>query len=275
MRSDIMSILRSVYFKTALNTAVGENRKVVDVQECSAHVLGTVIDFMYGIDMPEDITYDDAKSLLGMADLYLMEDLKDVMAPHLAKQLREANVLEKSQLAEKYGAKRLKEICCDFVLANLDNINKAMLDELSQTLAPLLGKRALESLKESGVAKPWLRNNIEVANDLLGFNISTFEPYKTRKDFQSMDEYKRYMTTHLKPKMLVRSNNLQATWTHVNHGGEFEVAEKTFGRVVACPSEGPVVKWPLQRENKSTAMRGSYIDLDILTPPTDSQIFKL
>ena len=66
MRSDIMSILRSVYFKTALNTAVGENRKVVDVQECSAHVLGTVIDFMYGIDMPEDITYDDAKSLLAM-----------------------------------------------------------------------------------------------------------------------------------------------------------------------------------------------------------------
>ena len=36
----------------------------------------TAVDFMYGIDIPEDFK-GDLKSLLHLADLYLMEDLKD------------------------------------------------------------------------------------------------------------------------------------------------------------------------------------------------------
>ena len=265
-----------MYFKTALNTDVGENRKVLGVQECPPHVLATVIDFMYGIDIPEDISYDDAERVLAMADLYLMDDLKDAVAPHIGKQLSAGNILEKSQLADKFGGNKLKEICCDFILANLEKINKALLDELFQALLPLLGKRALEKLNGQGTAKTQLESNIEVANTLLGINLSTFEPFKKRDDFQSVAEYKKYVTTHLKPKMLVRCNNQQGTWTHVTHEEDaYEVVRRTFGRVVACDSEGPVVKWPMQGRNKSTAMRGSFVDLDILTPPTDSPIFKL
>ena len=204
-----------------------------------------------------------------------MEDLKDAVSPHIGKQLSAGNILEKSQLAEKFGANKLKKICCDFILANLENFNKALLDELFQTLLPLLGKRALKKLNEQGMAKTRLQSNIKVANTLLGINLSIFEAYKKREDFQSMDEYKRFVTTHLKPKMLVRCNNQQGTWTHVTQEEEYEVVRRTFGRVVASDSEGPVMKWPLQGKNKSTAIRGSYIDLDILTPPTDSPIFKL
>ena len=261
-----------MYYKTALNTGVGENREVLDVQECPPHVLATVIDFMYGIDIPEDISYDNAKRVLAMADLYLMDDLKDAVAPHIGKKLSAGNILERSQLAEKFGGNRLKEICSDFILANLEKINKALLDELFQTMLPLLGKKALEKLNDQRMAS---ESNIEVANTLLGINLSTFEPFKKRADFQSMEEYKRYVMTNLKPKMLVRCNNQQGTWTHVTQEEEFEVVGRTFGRVIACDSEGPVVKWPLQGKNKSTAMRGSFLDLDILTPPTDSQIFKL
>ena len=78
---------RSEYFKTALNTAVGDQKKVVDVQECSPAVLATAVDFIYGISIPEDIDSDDAKSLFIMADLYLMEDLKMALTPLLEKQL--------------------------------------------------------------------------------------------------------------------------------------------------------------------------------------------
>ena len=185
------------------------------------------------------------------------------------------NILEKSQLAEKFGGNKLKEICCDFILANLDKINKALLAELFQTLLPLLGKRALEKLNDQRIAKTQLQSNIEVANTLLGINLSTFKPFKKRADFRSMEEYKRYVTTNLKPKMLVRCNNERGTWTHVTQEEEFEVDGRTFGRVVACDSDGPVVKWPLLGKNKSAAMRGSFVDLDILTPPTNSDIFKL
>ena len=45
---------RSDYFKTALNTNVGDRRNSVEVHECSHRVLSVIIDFMYGIALPED-----------------------------------------------------------------------------------------------------------------------------------------------------------------------------------------------------------------------------
>ena len=109
---------RSEYFKTALNTAVGDQKKVVDVQECSPAVLATAVDFIYGISLPEDIDSNDAKSLFIMADLYLMEDLKMALTPFLEKQLTKDNILEISMMAEKYSNQKLMDICSDFILTN-------------------------------------------------------------------------------------------------------------------------------------------------------------
>jgi len=126
----------SPYFKTSLNTAVGENNKVFSVEECSPRVLTTVIDFMYGIDIPEQILDDDAEMVLAMADLYLMEDLKEAVALHLGKDLAAGKILERSTLAEKYGAEKLKEMCCDFILSNMKEINKEPRDHLVEILHP-------------------------------------------------------------------------------------------------------------------------------------------
>ena len=144
---------RSEYFKTALSTAVGDQKRVIDVQEfsaqvimttfaafanttfwqkyctifvwrniTSAQVLATAVDFIYGISIPEELSNDDAKSLLTMADLYLMEDLKVALAPLLGKQLSKENILEISMMAEKYTAHKLMDICSDFVLTNKTHI---------------------------------------------------------------------------------------------------------------------------------------------------------
>ena len=261
---------RSPYFKTSLNTAVGENNKVFSVEECSPRVLTTVIDFMYGIDIPEQILDEDAEMVLAMADLYLMEDLKEAVALHLGKDLAAGKILERSTLAEKYGAEKLKEMCCDFILSNMKEINKEPRDHLVQILHPLLGKKALEKLDNLEDANTQLYANVRVANDLLGFNLSTFKPYKKRADYQSLAEYETYVRSNIKPNMVVGCNNELGTWAHVA-GGE----ERTFGWVLSCDAAGPVVKWPLHGKKGSTAMRGSYQDLDILTPPTNSPIFKL
>ena len=112
--------LRSEYFKTALNTEVGGGwKRVITVEECSHLVLSAIVDFMYGINIPEDINMEDMFSLLAMADLYLMEDLKVAVAPLLSKQLTTKNILYTSRMAEKYNALRLKEVCCDFILEKL------------------------------------------------------------------------------------------------------------------------------------------------------------
>ena len=41
--------------------------------------------FNYGIGLPEDLEVEDAKNLLTIADLYLMEDLKEALAPVLGR----------------------------------------------------------------------------------------------------------------------------------------------------------------------------------------------
>ena len=69
-------------------------KRVITVEECSHLVLSAIVDFMYGINIPDNFSMEDMFSLLAMADLYLMEDLKDAVAPLVGKQLKTDNILE-------------------------------------------------------------------------------------------------------------------------------------------------------------------------------------
>ena len=88
------------------------------VNECNQLVLGTAIDFMYGVNIPNELALADAKSLLALADLYKMEDLKAAVAPLIGRQLNMENIQEISLLAEKHMAQKLKGLCCDFILTD-------------------------------------------------------------------------------------------------------------------------------------------------------------
>ena len=105
--------LRSEYFRTALNTAVGEKKKwSADAKEFSHKVLSTAVDFMYGIDIPEDFKcVDDLKSLLHLADFYLMEDLKDAVGSCIGGKLEQDNLVEAALLVEKFRAMELSHKC--------------------------------------------------------------------------------------------------------------------------------------------------------------------
>ena len=105
--------LRSEYFRTALNTAVGEKKKCsADAKEFSHKVLSTAVDFMYGIDIPEDFKcVDDLKSLLHLADFYLMEDLKDAVGSCIGGKLEQDNLVEDTLLSEKFRAMELSPKC--------------------------------------------------------------------------------------------------------------------------------------------------------------------
>ena len=71
------------------------------------------------------------------------KDLKDVVGSLIAGRKME----EFSQLAEKYRAQRLKELCCDFILENIKTLPKKLLAKLYKAL-PLLGEKAwLEVIK--------------------------------------------------------------------------------------------------------------------------------
>ena len=82
-------------------------------------MLEAVVNFMYGIDLRGPYCTADVESLLTMADLYLMEDLKDAVATHTVPHLDKDNVLEIHHLAEKYTARKLNEVCNDFIVTSV------------------------------------------------------------------------------------------------------------------------------------------------------------
>ena len=88
------SFNRSEYFKTAVSWDVGmdNKKKTLDVKEFSYEVLSTAVDFMYGIEIPEEFNDEgDLRNLLHMADLYLMEDLKDAAGFKISKSINMEN----------------------------------------------------------------------------------------------------------------------------------------------------------------------------------------
>ena len=142
--------LRSDYFKTAedFKTVVGDKTKIFEVKECPYHVLETVINFMYGIDLPDTLRCTrDTEYLLTMADVYLMEDLKDAVASHLTPLLNKDNILDIYHLAEMYTAKKLNEECCNYIATSIDiaNIAKQILGIDATTISSMgKGKSVFE-----------------------------------------------------------------------------------------------------------------------------------
>ena len=139
-------IHRSRYFATALTTGVGnaKSKSELEVKECSPEVLICIVDFMYGIPIPED--FEDTKGLLHQADLFLMEDLKSAVGFLIAKTLSLNTVKDLFPLGEKYREVVLQESCSDFILAHIEEIEDSVLSELDLSL---ITKRSLQAIKDT------------------------------------------------------------------------------------------------------------------------------
>ena len=155
-----------------------------------------------------------------MAHLFDMENMKDAVAPRIGDQLDLKNILETSKMALKYNALKLTEVCCDFILANVDGLSSSLLDQLFKVM-PFKGV----------VAKRCFRV-VDIVNKVLGVSLAT--TFKTRKDFLSEFEYQHYMMEVIRPNMLVVcKKSLAGSLVH----------EGALGRVVSCDMGGPLVKW--------------------------------
>ena len=168
---------------------MGERKNTIDVQECSHEVLCTIINFMYGIALPEVNSFEDLCTLLAMADLYLMEGLKDAVAPFLAKVLTMNNILEISTMAEQHAAVKLQELCCHFILSSIGSLGTSLMDALCKAM-PFLGQASLR--KQAIVSKFPNLNNYQMAF------------FKGRSDFSSDVDYQIYVKANIKPNMIVR-----------------------------------------------------------------------
>ena len=255
---------RSPYFKTALNTDVGSNNQSsrkrtkgiqnqLEVKECSPEVLSITIKFIYGIDLPEDLGVEDAKDLLTMADLYIMEDLKEALAPVLGAQLDKDNILEISKMAEKCTASKLMEICVDFIVSNISDPDFAGMPQI----AALCFKKQLKKLEIVNMA---LETDLKIN-------------FKKRKDFEYDVEYKDYLMKNLKSGMLV--TNKKTLWEGGRGVYEQEVKEGSIGRILSSDTDGASVKWFLKKYGVLYFHSSiSLLDLDICAPSFNTTLFR-
>merc|ERR1712013_787354 len=137
--------MRSEYFKTAMNTAVGNsNKKTLEVVEFSYEVLSTGVDFIYGIEIPEEFNdEDDLRSLLRMADLYLMEDLKDAAGFKISKSINMENVFDISKFADKFRAVLLSGECAKFLYDNHASIEEDEIAEIKRKEGTVMAALAM------------------------------------------------------------------------------------------------------------------------------------
>jgi len=259
----VILAMRSPYFKTALNTDVGSNNQSsrkrtkgiqnqLEVKECSPEVLSTTIKFIYGIGLPGDLSVEDAKDLLTIADLYIMEDLKEAVAPVLGAQLDKDNILEISKMAEKCTASKLMEICVDFIVSNItdpDEIFAGM-----PQIAALCFKKQLKKLEIVNMA---LETDLKIN-------------FKKRKDFRYDVEYKDYLMKNLKSGMLVTNKKT------LNEGFfDKEVKEGSIGRILSFGRDSASVKWFLNKNGGLYFhLSISLLDLDICAPSFNTTLFR-
>jgi len=265
--------MRSKFFETAMNTAVGNNNKAMEVEEFSYEVLSAAVDFMYGIEIPEEFNkVEDLKSLLRMADLYLMEDLKDAAGFLISKTLNKENICDISLFADKFRAMLLSEQCANFLFDNHSSVEDEKLAEMKE--GTVMAALAMKMLKET--------KRVSWVTKLFGDN----PDFKWRKDFGSLDQYKNYVRSQIKPKMIVRSNGSTRSngrnWYNWKTGGSYyNVTEGHIGVALSCmDTDGRVqVKWLTLVSGVDVASPllnqvscGPIECLDLLTLPVTIQI---
>ena len=140
---------RSEYFEMALSREWMEKKeKKMVLKDCSAEALNVAVDFMYGIQVPEDFTqYGD---LLHLAELFMMENLKEAVVERLATNLSKENYLETSKFAELYNATGLIEQCAHFVheeMSDSDEIDWKEMGKLPSVMAAF-GKKAMTRISD-------------------------------------------------------------------------------------------------------------------------------
>merc|ERR1719222_613482 len=152
---------------------------------------------MYGKDIPKDFNNTkDLEGLLQMGDQYLMKNLKDAAGYRIGETLCKENIVEISKMAELFTATKLSEKCAEYIIEHKDAVAEEELDHLGGAVLGELGKKAMKEVKNtSWVSKLWGEKVI----------------FKTQDDFETKEDYKGYVMSRIKPKMLV-SCNQKSSW---------------------------------------------------------------
>ena len=238
----------------------------MEVKDCSHEVLTCIVNFMYGVPIPEDFT--ETEALLHQAELFMMEDLKSAVGLLIAKNLSLETLKELVLLAERYREVKLQEKCGEFILAHMEELDDGLLAELALPPSARVAFQAVKVNQSEKKSKEALISHItDIGEKILGIAVNP-DQFKKRTDFpEDPIEYKAYVKGHLQANMLVRCcETFSYTLSSDQYGlGTIYTAKVgDIGRTISPQFSTVQVKW----ENGTTsAPKDCFVNLELLTGP--------
>ena len=90
------------------------------------------MDYMYGVEIPENFSKD--VRLLHLADLFLMDTLKEVVVAGLAKSMTAENSISLGKVGELFNSEILIQKCAEIVFKNMDSIDWKEIGQLPRVM---------------------------------------------------------------------------------------------------------------------------------------------
>ena len=192
----------SDFFKTALTTKLHqEQRKTMEVVDGTPDTLAVIVAYMYGMDILEG--FKDLVGLLHLADMFLMEELREEAGRRLALGLDHHNHLELCRLADRYRVQGLAASAATFLLTEVRAVEWEQVGRLGLVMAAMArqGWAAMDKLKAGRV-----------------------HSYMKRDDFVEHEAYSEYVRSELEEGTVVR-------WlgAHQDTGTVTVVSQDLFG----------------------------------------------
>ena len=145
----MLHIFRSEYFEKALTNDWQEKKdKKINLKDCSVVALEVAVNFMYGIQVPEEFT--ELCELLNLAEMFMMENLAEVVIHRLNEEITEENYLEVCKIAEMYNKENLINKCALFVINQIgeEDAKWEVLEKLNKVLVAI-SKNAMKAVKHN------------------------------------------------------------------------------------------------------------------------------
>jgi len=175
----------SDYFRNiAATDFVEKDQSAVDIKDCSPATVAATIDFLYGVELPED--FADLQGLLRLADMFFMEELREELGRRLAMGITAENYVERSMMAETYRSPDLATACAKYIVNQGEGIDWGAIKEMPRVTA---------AVAETAT---------QVLRDARKSNVALIE-FKECSDFESSQEYSNYVKVHAKEGARVKS----------------------------------------------------------------------
>jgi len=117
------------------------------VEECDPEVLDKVVDYMYGINIPD---LDKFINVLEISERFMMADLKAEIENLAMKAIAGSNIKEMCDVADTFSCRNLLEACAVFMVKEGISLDEEEVKKMPAATAALLeaSKDAREKLEE-------------------------------------------------------------------------------------------------------------------------------